>query len=80
MAEKVIDIRGRFAGEISEIDYILTNLENGRVAEISNYGGDGSIAHNVKKLRKELNDLLNKIQYDKDSALEEVDELFSSGK
>lgn len=74
MAEKIIDIRGRFHEELSNIDYILTNLENGRVyGHNGNYSqGDGGLAHNAAKLRKEIASLLNKIEYGKDSTSEEI--------
>lgn len=75
MTDKVIDIRGRFAHEISEIEYILQNLENGLITEIHpNASMYGSLPHNVDKLRKELNNLLNRIQYGKDSGSEELGE------
>lgn len=69
MAEKEIDIKGRFAHELSEIAYILKNLENGRVYDINGVQGDGSLGHNVTKLRKGLNNLLHLIEYGKESAM-----------
>lgn len=75
MIEKVIDIRGRFVHEISEIEYILRNLENGRITELHpNVDMYGSLATNVSKLRTELNNLLNRIQFDKPSGIEELAE------
>jgi hypothetical protein len=76
MNEKVIDIKERFSLELSNIDYILTNLENRRVQEITNVNSDGSLPHNIAKLRKEINGLLYKVQYGKESALEEMDNAF----
>jgi hypothetical protein len=78
MSDKKIEIKERFSQEISNIDYILTNLKNGRIKELTGYNQDGYLATNVQKLRKELNDLLNKIQNDKPSALEEMGDAFNT--
>jgi hypothetical protein len=76
MSEKVVDIKVRFHMELSQIDYILTGLENGRVLELNGSNMDGSLAHNAQKLRKEIARLLYKIQYGKDSDSEELGKIF----
>ncbi|HEY5558045.1 hypothetical protein [Acetobacterium sp.] len=67
--EKVIDVSKKYDKEIAEIHYILKELGNGRI-----YGFDGncsqvdnSLETNVDKLTQKITDLLNKIEYGKDS-------------
>jgi hypothetical protein len=73
--EKVIDIKGRFSLEINAIEYILQGLENGLVTELHpNAKMYGSLSHEVAKLRKELNNLINRIEYGKESAIEVMSE------
>lgn len=78
MSEKIIDIKDRYYEELSEINYILTGLENGRVYGYNGNAsqGDGSLNHNAKKLRKEIAKLLLKIEYDKPSISDEIAEAF----
>lgn len=73
--EKKVDIKDRYSRELEEIRYILQNLKNGRVYELP--GGsrmDGSLEHNATKLEKLIKDLLHKIEYDKDSINDELQE------
>jgi hypothetical protein len=81
LSEKVIDIKERFSVEISNIEYILQGLENGLVTDLHpNSKMYGSLAHNVEKLRKELNNVMNRIQYGKESVIEEMNEAFATKK
>lgn len=78
--EKVIDIRGRFGREISNIDFLLRKLEEGRVY---GYNGntstmDGSLYHNAVELRREIGKLLAKIEYGEKSTSEELREALSN--
>jgi hypothetical protein len=79
MEEKIIDVRGRYEHEISQIAYRLRNLEQGRVY---GYNGnisrmDGSLDQNIRKLRAEIADLLTKIEYGRKSNNEEIAEAFN---
>ena len=65
--DKVLDIKERYSRELEEIDYILRNLENDRYYEKSGATMDGYLATNILKIRKNLNDLVYKIEYAKDS-------------
>ncbi|KRF63387.1 hypothetical protein ASG99_04470 [Bacillus sp. Soil768D1] len=76
MADKTINIKERFTRELSEINYILTSLENNRVMELNGVNIDGSLGHNARKLRKEIAGLLYKIEYGKDSVSEELGNIF----
>lgn len=70
--DKVIDIKKRYSRELEDIDYILRNLENGRYYENTKAKMDGYLATNIADIRKDLNDLINKIEYNKDSIDEEI--------
>lgn len=81
MAEKTLDISGRFSDEINDIKYILQNLENGLVTELHPQAKMyGSLAHNVDKLRTKLNEVLYKLEYDKPSDSEVLGEVFFNDK
>ena len=70
--EKVIDVKKRYGHEINEIKNKLNQLENGRVYEISGYQGDGYLATNISQLKKMLNELINKLEYNKESVIDEI--------
>ncbi|AGK97601.1 hypothetical protein [Clostridium pasteurianum] len=76
MSEKVIDISKKYSREISEISYILDNLEKGRYYENTGSKMDGYLSTNICNLRDELNELFNKIEYNKDSINEEMRKAF----
>lgn len=68
--EKVTDVRNKFAQEITEILFLLREVGSGRI-----YGfpgnctpGDDELKTNVDTLTEKVNDLLDKIEYGKDSA------------
>ena len=71
--EKVVDVKDRYSREIEEIRYILQNLENGRYYENSGAKMDGYLSTNIIKLKKYLNDLINKVEYN----LDEIVKAFS---
>jgi hypothetical protein len=75
--DKVIDIKKRYSRELEDIDYILRNLENGRYYENTKAKMDGYLATNIADIRKDLNDLINKIEYNKDSIDEKIGKEFS---
>ncbi|SMC19369.1 hypothetical protein SAMN02745134_00814 [Clostridium acidisoli DSM 12555] len=72
--DKIIDIEKRYSKELEDIRYILQNLENGRYYENTNVRMDGYLSTNITKLKEELNDLLNKIEYNKESEHEKLAE------
>ncbi|PKR76902.1 hypothetical protein CEY16_13930 [Halalkalibacillus sediminis] len=74
--QKINDIEGRYEYEIQGIKNRLQHLEDGRIYEITGWKQDGNLATNVQKLRKQLNDLLTKIEYQSPSDFDKMDELF----
>lgn len=76
MGEENIDLKEKYSNEISEINYILNNLEKGRYYENTGAKIDGYLATNISKLREKLNDLFNKIEYKKDSTNDEIEKAF----
>lgn len=59
-----IDIALKYSSYLSEIDYIMHNLEQGRIYEKTGWTQDGYLATNITKLRSELNSMLYAIQKD----------------
>lgn len=76
MSNKIIDLENSYSVEIQRIKYILTSLENGRIYELTEARGDGRINTEITKLKKELNELFNKIQYGKKSNSDKLNDLF----
>lgn len=74
--DKVIDIEKKYSHEMSEINYRLNNLYEGRYYERTGARMDGNLATNIEKLTKDLNKLFYKIEYNKDSAGDEIAEAF----
>ncbi|WP_259544511.1 hypothetical protein MHI39_20085 [Heyndrickxia sp. FSL K6-6286] len=72
--EKVIDIRGRFDQELSEINYLLNGLKEGRVYGVNGNISqmDGSLQHYESELRKKISSLITKIEYGKESSTEKM--------
>ncbi|MBA4688121.1 MAG: hypothetical protein H2184_13265 [Candidatus Galacturonibacter soehngenii] len=66
MENKKIDIANEYSRELNEISYILNNLENGRIYEKTGWTQDGYLATNIQKLRKEMTNLLIKIENGED--------------
>ena len=69
-----MDIKNRYSIELDEIRNYLTDLENGRIYELTGTPGTASCATLAKHLRDNLNSLLNKIEKDKPSVAEIVAE------
>lgn len=78
MSDRVLNysIKEEYDHELLEIQNKLTQIENGRVLELSHANGDGSLSHNVGQLRKMISSLLNKIQNGKDGTDTEIAKLF----
>ncbi|MEG0471105.1 MAG: hypothetical protein RR588_02110 [Solibacillus sp.] len=73
-------LKDKYSIEINEIKYILENLNNERIfypGKFTNDKSDGSLQQNIKKLSSKLNDLFNKIEYDKPSDSDQMDEIFN---
>lgn len=51
-----------YNNELNEISYLLYNMESGKIYEKTGWMQDGYLSTNIKKLRKELINLLCKIQ------------------
>lgn len=66
-----LNIKERYTNEISEIEYILKNLENGHVREIQGTGYP-YLSTEAQKLRKDIFKLLYKIEKGKPSDIEEM--------
>ncbi len=71
-----INLKRDFSRELGEITYHLQCMERGRVYELSQVQGDGSLAKNVTKLKEELADLFAKIEGLKPSTEEELRQYF----
>jgi response regulator RpfG family c-di-GMP phosphodiesterase len=78
LVDKATDIRKKYTSELGDIEYILKNLENGRYYENSRAKMDGYLATNIAKLRKNINDLVEKIEYNLDSTSEELGKALNS--
>ena len=69
-----MDIKDHYSIELDEIRNYLTDLENGRIYELTRTPGTASGATLAKHLRDNLNALLNKIENDKPSVAKIVAE------
>lgn len=78
MKEKVIDVTQRYSLEIENVNYILRQLKSGRYYENTNIPQDGYLGTHLEKLTKELNGLMNKIEYGLDSDEERLTKEFNS--
>ncbi|MBV1818008.1 hypothetical protein [Clostridium cochlearium] len=69
---KIVDVSDKYSAEISNIKNKLNQLEKGRVYELTHAKMDGYLSTNIEQLRESINDLLYKIQYNKESINEKV--------
>lgn len=76
--EKKIDIKEKYSRELEDIDYILRNLEKGRYYEKTGAKMDGALATNIQSLRKNINELIEKIEYDEDSIKDEIKKVINN--
>ena len=70
--DKAVDISDRYSSEISDIKNKLNQLEKGRIYELTSAKMDGYLATNIDQLRKSINDLLYKIEFNKESMNEKI--------
>jgi hypothetical protein len=69
--KKQIDIESRYASEIGRINDKLRELKAGRFAGYNGNGStDGFLENKIDKLAQDLNELMYKIEYGKESELE----------
>ncbi|WP_335871054.1 hypothetical protein [Bacillus sp. 2205SS5-2] len=78
MAEKIVNVTDKYSHELLEIKNKLSQLENGRVYELSNAQMDGYLATNVKQLEKMIARLIYKIEHGEDSVEDRFSEIFGS--
>ncbi|MBT2697240.1 hypothetical protein J7E79_07425 [Bacillus sp. ISL-40] len=76
MSENALGIRKRYSHEIQEIGNKLSDLENGRIYELTDAKMDGYLATNIIQLRKMISDLLSKIDNQKESVNDEFSIFF----
>lgn len=72
-------LRDIYGHEINEIKQLLHQLESRRIylpGTFTNSQNDGTLEYNIVKLRKQLNDLFNKIEDNKPSEIDKLDEIF----
>lgn len=74
--DKVVDVSDRYSAEILNIKNKLNQLEKGRVYEITGVKMDGYLFTNIEQLRESINDLLYKIEFNKESINERVSREF----
>lgn len=76
MSAKRIDITNKYSYEIQDIFNKLQQLKDGRIYELTNANAqmDGYLSNNVIHLTKMINDLINKIEYGKDSTTNIISE------
>jgi predicted transcriptional regulator len=73
-------IKDKYIDELLEIQNILTDLENGRVYELTGAKMDGFIKTDVQKLKRKIAELLSKIQNGQPGIDETIAELFVQSK
>lgn len=66
----------KYSFEIDDIKNIIKDLKAGRVYEITGARFDGSLNTNAQKLENAIADLLNKIENDKESINDKLNDLF----
>ena len=76
MSKVVVDVSDRFSSEIMRINNRLNQLEKGRIYEITCAKMDGYLSANIEQLEESLNDLLYKIEYNKESDNERISREF----
>ena len=74
--DKVVDVSDRYSAEILNIKNKLNQLEKGRIYEITGAKMDGYLSTNIEQLRESINDLLYKIEFNKESINERVSREF----
>lgn len=68
----------KYENELQDIRYILQNLKNGRIKEISGADSDGYLETNATKLEKQIFELLIKIDRGSDSIKDDLSKIFET--
>ena len=68
----IVDVSDRYSVEILDIKNKLNQLEKGRIYELTHAKMDGYLSTNIEQLRESINDLLYKIEYNKESTNEKI--------
>jgi hypothetical protein len=76
MAEKQVDITGRYSMEIQDIANKLRQLESNRIYELSGAQMDGYLTTNIQQLKKMIAQLIAKVEYGKGSVTDELSDIF----
>lgn len=69
---KVVDVSDKYSSEILKIKNKLNQLEKGHIYELTGVKMDGYLSNNIGQLRDLINDLLYKIEYNKESINEKI--------
>lgn len=70
--DKVVEVSDRYNAEILNIKNKLNQLEKGRIYELTGAKMDGSLTNIIEQLRESINDLLYKIEFNKESINEKI--------
>ncbi len=70
--KKIVDISDKYNFEILDIKNKLNQLEKGRIYELTGAKMDGYLSTNIEQLRASIDDLLYKIEYNKESTDEKI--------
>jgi len=70
--DKKVGIKNKYRSELMQIKNKLNQLEKGRVYDLTKAQMDGYLSTNIEQLRDMLEDLIYKIEYDKESIDEKV--------
>lgn len=76
MADKQVDITGRYSHEIQDIANRLRQLENNRIYELTGAQMDGYLATNIAQLRKKIAELIAKVEYGEESFTDKIAVIF----
>lgn len=75
--DKIIDVKERYSKELKTIDYAIKSLEHSDFKEEDNKKSKNKsyILMNIAKLKESIDDLIDKIEYNKKSEEEKFSEL-----
>lgn len=80
MNKEKLGITKKYSREIQDILNKLSDLENGRIYELTKAQMDGYLATNIVQLRKMFKELISKIDNQEPSINDELGALFSKEK
>lgn len=71
-----MDIQKRYSSELNKINSFLTDLERGRIYELTHTPGDASYTTLSGHLKESISSLLNKIENNEPGNIEKAAEAF----